>query len=104
MGASRTAAAADIVVLADGGRLVTAAAWSGGVPVRLDGDVVVLTDIWDEVRLPRNLVRGVVFAQRSHPRDRERLEDAVLDAASSPAESTGADAVLLTNSDRVVGN
>ena len=93
-----------LVVLADGGRLLAAAAWAGGVPLRLDGDsLVVLTDIWGEVRLPRSMVRGIVFAQRSHLRDRERLESAVLDAASAPAETTGADAVQLTNSDRVVG-
>ena len=93
-----------MVVLADGGRLLAAAAWAGGVPVRLEGDsLVVLTDIWGEVRLPRSMVRGIVFAQRSHPRDRERLEKTVRDAASAPAESTEADAVLLTNSDRVVG-
>ena len=71
-----------MVVLADGGRLLAAAAWAGGVPLRLDGDsLVVLTDIWDEVRLPRDIVRGIVFAQRSRPRDRERLEGEVRDAA-----------------------
>ena len=54
-----------IVVLADGGRLVTAADWSGGAAVRLEGEtVVVLSDAFGEVRLPRSLVRGVVFAQR----------------------------------------
>ncbi len=50
-----------MVVLADGGRLLAAAAWAGGVPLRLDGDsLVVLTDIWGEVRLPRSMVRGIV--------------------------------------------
>ena len=45
-----------LVVLADGGRLVTAADWSGGAAVRLNGDdVLVLSDTWDEVRLPRKL-------------------------------------------------
>ena len=37
-----------IVVLADGGRLVTAAAWSGGAAVRLEGEsLVVLSDTFD---------------------------------------------------------
>src|SRR5688572_8746961 len=46
-----------LVVLADGGRLVTAAAWAGGAAVRLVGDeVIALTDTWDEVRLPREMV------------------------------------------------
>ena len=41
-----------IVVLADGGRIVTAADWAGGATVRLAGDdVVLLSDMWDEVRL-----------------------------------------------------
>ena len=52
-----------LVVLADGGRLVTAADWSGGAAVRLNGDdVLVMSDTWEEVRLPRSAVRGIVFA------------------------------------------
>jgi hypothetical protein len=93
-----------MVVLADGGRLLAAAAWAGGVPLRLDGEsLVVLTDIWDEVRLPRSMVLGIVFDQRSHPRDRAQLEGTIRDGSSAPPEATGADPVLLTNGDRVVG-
>jgi hypothetical protein len=97
-----------IVVLANGGRLMAAAAWSGGAPLRLDTDkVVVLTDIWSEVPLPRSLVRGVVLAQRSHPQERERLEDIVRRVRSlspSPKGSANStDLVLLTNKDRVIG-
>jgi hypothetical protein len=93
-----------MVVLADGGRILTAAAWAGGAPVRLQGDsLIVLTDIWDEVLLPRNLVRGIVFAQRSHPRDRERFEETVRGSVLVSGESAEADVVLLTNGDRVVG-
>ena len=98
-----------IVVLADGGRLVTAAAWAGGAAVKLLGDeVVVLTDTFDEVPLPRELVRGVVFAQRSHPRERESLEELVRGEPSPGPSleergSSSSDAVLLTNEDRVTG-
>jgi hypothetical protein len=92
-----------IVVLADGGRLVTAAAWAGGVPVRLDGDsLVVLTEVWGERRLPRDLVHGIVFAQRNHPNERQRLEDAVR-KTSTDEELDDSDVVLLTNNDRVTG-
>jgi NPCBM/NEW2 domain len=98
-----------IVVLANGGRLTAAAAWSGGAPLRLDADkIIVLTDTWGEVPLPRSLVRGVVFAQRSHPSEREQLEE-VVRRGSSPDPSLEAsgnsegDLVLLTNKDRVAG-
>jgi hypothetical protein len=74
------------------------------VPVRLQGDsLIVLTDIWDEVPLPRSLVHGIVFAQRSHPRDRERLEKAVRESVSATGNGAQADVVMLTNGDRVVG-
>src|SRR3954453_14283839 len=54
-----------IVVLADGGRIVTSADWTGGATVKLAGDeLVVLSDTWDEVRLARGLVSGIVFAQQ----------------------------------------
>jgi NPCBM/NEW2 domain len=108
-GHSREPRAQILVVLADGGRLVASAAWSGGAPLRLDGpDIVVVTGTWGELRLPRSLVAGVVFAQRSHPRDRQRLEAEVRkDPASNPSlEETSnarADFVLLTNKDRVTG-
>jgi hypothetical protein len=98
-----------MVVLADGGRLMAAAAWAGGAPLRLDDDkIVVMTDTWGEVPLPRSLVRGVVFAQRSHPRERERLEE-VVHGEPSPGGSlegrgnVGGDLALLTNKDRVAG-
>jgi hypothetical protein len=98
-----------MVVLARGGRLMAAAAWSGGAPLRLDADkVIVLTDTWGEVPLPRSIVLGVVFAQRSHPKERERLEEVVRGEPSpSPSRegrgNVGDDLVLLTNRDRVAG-
>jgi hypothetical protein len=98
-----------MVMLANGGRLMAAAAWSGGAPLRLDADkVIVLTDMWGEVPLQRSLGRGVVFAQRSHPRERERLEDLVRGEPSPGPSLEGreiesADLVLLTNKDRVAG-
>jgi hypothetical protein len=94
-----------IVVLADGGRLLTAAAWSGGAPVRLEGNsVIVLTDAWGELVLPRPQVQGIVFAQRNHPRDRERLEETVRRLQSAQGGATTSDIVLLSNKDRVAGN
>ncbi len=63
-----------IVVLAGGGRLVTAADWSGGAAVRLDEDAVtVRSDTFEEQQFPRGAVRGVVFAQRRHADERAAL-------------------------------
>jgi hypothetical protein len=66
--------------------------------VKLAGDeLVVLSGLFGEVPLPRELVRGVVFAQRRHPQDREKLVERV--RLTSGKE----DHVLLTNDDRVAG-
>jgi hypothetical protein len=101
-----------IVVLADGGQLVTAADWSGGVAVRLEGDsVVVLSDTLDEVRLPRDVVTGVVFAQRRNVREREELVERVRGSSGgepSPNPSlkrrgNSEDTALLVNGDRISG-
>jgi hypothetical protein len=87
-----------IVVLSAGGQLVTAADWSGDAAVRLEGEeFIVLSDTFGEVRLPRAVVRGCVFAQREHPDDRARL---VEKARSASGDS---DAVWLTNQDRLSG-
>jgi hypothetical protein len=87
-----------LVLLDDGSRLVTASDWSGGAAVRLEGDaMVVRPDTCDEAELPRSLVRGLVFAQRSHPQDRQRLEDQVRAAEADH------DQVLLANQDRLEG-
>jgi NPCBM/NEW2 domain len=86
------------VLLADGSRLVAAADWSGGAPVRTEGDeFVVVSDAFDEVRVSREQVRGLVFAQSEHRQERERLVEIV---RSSTAEQ---DEVLLTNEDRIAG-
>jgi hypothetical protein len=104
-----------IVVLGDGGQIVTAADWAGGAAVRLaDKDVVLLSDTWNEVRLPRELVSGVVFAQASGAEVRGKLVEQVrgepspeLVRQSSPQASLkgrgSSDVVLLTNGDRVAG-
>jgi hypothetical protein len=90
-----------IVVLADGGRIVIAADWTGGATVKLaGGDVVVVSDMWDEVRLARGLVSGIVFAQQRRAEDRERLVEKV---RSEQSQMEVADAVLLTNGDRLTG-
>ena len=87
-----------LVLLRDGSRLVTAADWSGGAAVRIDGDkVVVRSDTWDEMQLERSKVVALVFAERSSPRDRQRLEDQVRSAGGKQ------DQVLLTNQDRLTG-
>jgi hypothetical protein len=99
------ARAQTIVVLADGGQLVTAADWSGGAAVRLDGDAVVaLSDTFREVRLPRAVVSGVVFAQRRSAAEREELVERVRgDSDPEPSRENSDDAALLTNKDRISG-
>jgi hypothetical protein len=96
-----------IVVLADGGQIVTAADWSGGAAVRLDGDaVVVLSDLFGEIRLAKEMVSGVVFAQRRHVAEREALAERVRGKVSPALSLKGAgnsDAVILTNGDRLSG-
>ena len=90
-----------IVALVDGGRILTAADWAGGATVKLDnGDLVVASDIWDEVRLTRGLVSGIVFAQQKRADEREKLAGRV-QADPSPAEVT--DSVMLANGDQLVG-
>ena len=92
-------AAQPIVLLGDGSRLVAAADWSGGAAVRLEGDaVVVRSEEWGEVRLPRASVRGVVFAQRSRVAEREKLAELVRAADGTQ------DQILLTNQDRLTGS
>jgi hypothetical protein len=90
-----------IVVLTDGGRIVTAADWTGGATVKLAGsDMVVISDMWDEVRLARGLVSGIVFAQQRRAEDRERLVEKV---GSEGSQLEVADAVMLSNGDRITG-
>jgi hypothetical protein len=90
-----------IVVLADGGRIVTAADWTGGASVKFaGGDLVVASDMWDEVRLARALVSGIVFAYQRRAEDRERLVEKV---RSEQPRADAADVVLLTNGDQLTG-
>lgn len=90
-----------IVVLTDGGRIVMAADWAGGATAKLaGGDVVVVSDMFDEVRLARGLVSGIVFAQQRRADDREKL---VAKVGGELAPNEVADAVLLTNGDRLTG-
>lgn len=87
-----------LIVLNDGSRLVAAAQWAGGAPVRLDGDeLVVISEVWGEIRLPRQRVRGLVFLQYNRPLERLQLGRELLDAAAAT------DQVRLTNEDRVDG-
>jgi hypothetical protein len=64
------------------------------------GDLVLVSDIFDEVRLPRGLVSGIVFAQQRRAEDREKLV-ATVGGEVAPKDAT--DAVLLTNGDRLTG-
>jgi hypothetical protein len=90
-----------IVVLADGGRLITAPDWAGSAAVRLESEaLVVRSSTFDEVRLPRQLVHGVVFAQRRNSAQREELEEQ-MHTVNADAESR--DAAWLTNGDRLGG-
>ena len=55
-----------IVVLGDGGQIVTVPDWVGGAAVRLvGGDVMLRSDIWDDVRLPRAGERDRICATES---------------------------------------
>jgi hypothetical protein len=90
-----------IVVLADGARIVTVADWAGGAALKLaGGDLVVVSDTWGEVRLARGLISGIVFAQQRRLEDRERLVERI---TSEPPKANAADAVILTNGDRLTG-
>ncbi len=90
-----------IVVLADGGRIVTAADWTGGATVKLAGDeLVVISDLLDEVRLARGLVSGIVIAQQRRVDEREKLIEQV---RGDRSRTEAADAVMLTNGDRLTG-
>ncbi len=87
-----------LVLLADGSRLVTAADWSGGVAVRLDGEIVVVRSVaWHEAKLPRAHVMGIVFALHERWQDRQRLENLVREDRGEK------DTLLLSNQDRVTG-
>jgi hypothetical protein len=107
-----------VVVLADGSLIVTAADWSGGAAVRLEGDsFVVLSNLLGQVKLRRKGVRGVVFAQRRHAEEREELVRRVLAEESEPSSGPVrpgspqaslkgrgiSDVVFLSNGDRVRG-
>lgn len=99
-----------VVVLADGGRIVTAADWSGGAAVRLVGNnLIVLSDLWNEIRLPRGAASGVVFAQRERAAVREQLIERVRswekgkNAADSGSDGVDQAEVWLTNGNRVRG-
>ncbi len=98
-----------IVVLDDGGQIVTVPDWVGGAAVRLVGDeVAVQSDILNDVRLSRGQVMGIVFAQQRRPEEREQLVDRVRKGGSRStsqqgSENTTVDAVALTNGDRLSG-
>ncbi len=87
-----------LVLLSDGSRLVVAANWSGSAPLQIAGDkITIRSDSWNETQLDRSQVRGLVFAERSHPGDRQRLENKVRAASGKQ------DQVLLTNQDHLTG-
>jgi hypothetical protein len=98
-----------LVVLANGGQLVTSADWSGGSAVQIKGgEVLVRSDVWDDITLPKAAVSGIVFSQRKRVDERERLAEEL--RHSSPAEQSvnksgerPSDSVQLTNGDRLTG-
>lgn len=103
-----------IVVLDDGGRLVTAADWAGGAAVRLvGGKFVVLSELFRDVTLEREAVRGIVFAPLKHADEREALVNRVMSESGiggdgASATPSGAmdrsDVLFLSNGDRVSGS
>jgi hypothetical protein len=89
-----------LVLLAGGSRIVAAAAWAGGAPVALAGRTLTLqSDLLNELRIPSEKVRGIVFGELRHPDDRRQLETAVW--AASELKS---DEVLLSNDERLRGS
>jgi len=98
-----------LVLLVDGGQLVTSADWSGGAAVQFKGDtLVVKSDTWNEVKLPKSAVLGIVFDQRRRADEREQIAErlrrgtALEESAVKPA-ATNSDAIYLTNGDRLSG-
>jgi hypothetical protein len=90
-----------IVLLEDGSRIVAAAAWSGPLPIELLRDeLIVRSDLVDDLRMPRGLVRGIVFAERSRVVERDRLEDSLHRKSPDGREQ---DKILLTNDDQLRG-
>jgi NPCBM/NEW2 domain len=87
-----------IVLLADCSRLVAVADWSGGAAVQVDSETVVVRSVaWDELRVPREAVVGLVFALHERWQDRQRLEDLVREHRGEK------DTLLLANQDQVSG-
>ena len=99
-----------LVVLVGGGQLVTAANWSGGAAVQIKGnDVLVRSDVWEDITLSRSAVAGIVFAQRKRADEREQLADKLRptlneEEPAKKANEHARDAVYLTNGDQLTGN
>jgi hypothetical protein len=90
-----------LVVLDDGSRIVAAAAWASAAPVTLAGDeLIVKSDVVNDVRVSRGNVRGIVYAERNHPDERRDLEESIRPASK---DTRLQDELLLTNDDRLKG-
>jgi hypothetical protein len=98
-----------LVVLAGGGQLVAAANWSGGAAVQIKAnDVLVRSDVWDDIALPRSAVAGIVFAQRKRADEREQLADKLRpnstgDSSAKEMSESSRDSVSLSNGDQLTG-
>lgn len=91
-------AQASLVSLTDGSLMVTAADWSDKAAVELEGDTLRVRSVaWDDVRLPRSLVAGIVFALHERPQYRRQLEQRLR------KERGEKDLIWLTNEDRIAG-
>jgi hypothetical protein len=99
-----------LVVLANGGQLVTSAAWSGGAAVQIKGsEVLVRSDIWEDVKLAKAAVSGIVFAQRKRADEREQMAEqlrrgSLTEQSVKKTNERSTDSVQLTNGDRLTGN
>jgi hypothetical protein len=87
-----------LVLFGDGSQLVASAAWAGRAPIELaNNEWVLKSDAIDAFRLPRSLVRGLVFAESAHPAERRQLAERVRAASGT------SDEIWLTNQDRLTG-
>jgi NPCBM/NEW2 domain len=99
-----------LVVLANGGQLVTSADWSGGAAVQIKGsEVLVRSDIWEDVKLAKAAVSGIVFAQRKRADEREQMAEqlrrgSLTEQSVKKTNERSTDSVQLTNGDRLTGN
>ena len=86
------------VLLAGGDVIVAVEDWAGGEGVHMDEKLLtVVTDGFDEIKLPRQLVKGILFNQRGDSTNRG------LPSTVASSSNTRTDTLYLNNGDRLRG-